>query len=568
VDKALPRHGQVRWLHGNHEDHIHRWSRGWQSVSPEFQERTLPQLIKAGITPKDADRVCAKADEVLLLNWRGQKIMVTHAGLPTVPPRLGMVSGYQLSHGTGSWSDPVDHQFSRLAPEGWMQVHGHRNHKSQKVIATPQSINLEDKVDKGGALRAVILDENGWTPVEIPNEVFVDVRMRRPKKQAEWAPAWMAKPKNTKMPDEVLAAMRDHPGVQESVSKSMQHIASMNFTRNVFFDKSWDDVSIKARGLFFDRNTGEVVARGYDKFFNIGERAETRLDALGETLKFPVAAFVKENGYLGNLGFDSTTKQLVFASKSTPDSDFAAWFKEIFDAKTTPVEREEIRRFMRDFECSMVFEVIDPVRDPHMIDYPEAKIVLLDVFHRSISGDKLSYDELKRVGASLGLEVKQRAMSFRSFEQMKGFLDNKEGDLNWRFEGRDIEGFVFEDAAGFQTKDKVTNYSFWKEMRGAKDRLARMLKQREEIMSRPNQKRNEVAVLDLDRKIEGLFDRKPHPLSRDFISWLREQPWEALGKDILSLRKEYLVARNPEPAIFEPRWIPYPENRTTRKVSP
>lgn len=568
IDQALPRHGQVRWLHGNHEDHIHRWARGWQAVSAEFLDRTLPQLIKAGITPKDADRVCAKADEVLLLDWRGQKIMATHAGLPTVPPRLGMVSGYQLSHGTGSWNDPVDHQFSRLAPEGWMQVHGHRNHKSQKVIATPQSINLEDKVDKGGALRAAILDEKGWTPVEIPNEEFVEFRLRRQKKQPEWAPAWMSQPKNTKMPDDVLKTMREHSGVQESISRSMEHIASLNFTRNVFFDKSWDEVSIKARGLFFDRDTGEVVSRGYDKFFNIGEREETRMDSLATTLKFPVSVFVKENGYLGNLGFDSSNKQLVFASKSTPDSDFAAWFREIFEAKTTVVEREEIRRFMRDFECSMVFEVIDPVRDPHMIEYAEPKVVLLDVFHRSISGNKLPYEDLKRVGASLGLEVKQRAMTFRSFDQMKGFMDKKEGDLNWRFEGRDIEGFVFEDAAGFQTKDKVTNYSFWKDMRGAKDRLARMLKQREEIMSRPNQKRNEIAVQEIDRKIEGLFDRKPHPLSRDFISWMREQPLEALGKDIISLRNEYLVARNPEPAIFEPRWIPYPETKQTRKVSP
>lgn len=568
LDHALSRHGQVRWLHGNHEDHLHRFARGWPAVSAEFEERTLPQLIQAGITREDADNICEKADEVLLLEWRGQKIMATHAGLPTVPPRLGMVSSYQLSHGTGSWSDPVDHQFSRLAPDGWMQVHGHRNHKSQKVIATPHSINLEDRVDKGGALRAAILDKSGWTPVEIPNEDFVPLRQRKPKRQPEWAPRWISAPQNTKMPDDILQAMRDHSGVQESISKSMPHIASMNFTRHVFYEKSWDDISVKARGLFFDRNTGEVVSRGYDKFFNIGERADTTMEGLAKTLKFPVVAYVKENGYLGNLGFDSASKQLVFASKSTPDSDFAKWFREIFNATTTETSREEIRRFMRDFECSMVFEVIDPVRDPHMIEYSSPKVVLLDVFHRSISGQKLSYEELKRTGAALGLEVKQRAMRFTNFDQMKGFLDSKDGDLNWKYEGRDIEGFVFEDAAGFQTKDKATHYSFWKEMRGAKDRLSRLLKQRDEIMNRPNQKRNEVAVAEVDRKIEGLFDRKPHPLSRDFITWLREQPRETLDKDILTLKNAYMVARNPDPAIFEPRWTPYPETKPARKPSP
>lgn len=568
VNEALPRHGQVRWLHGNHEDHLHRWARGWPAVSAEFQDRTLPQLIKAGITPKDADAVCAKADEVLLLNWRGQKIMATHAGLPTVPPRLGMVSGYQLSHGTGSWSDPVDYQFSRLAPSGWMQVHGHRNHKSQKVIATPESINLEDGVDKGGALRAAILDENGWTPVEIPNEHFVDIRMRRPKKHADWAPSWLSEPRNTKMPDEVLTQMREHSGVQESISKTMPHIASLNFTRHVFFEKSWDDVSVRARGLFFDRNTGEVVCRGYDKFFNIGERVETTMESLSQTLKFPVVAYLKENGYLGNLGFDDTTKQLVFASKSTPDSNFAAWFKEIFEATTTEVDRENIRRFMRNFECSMVFEVIDPVRDPHMVDYAAPKLVLLDVFHRSISGQKLPYDDLKKVGASLGLEVKQRAMKFSNFDQMKGFLDSKEGDLNWRFEGKDIEGFVFEDASGFQTKDKATSYSFWKDMRGTKDRLVRLLKEKDEIAERPNQKRAEIALYEVDKKIEGLYNRKPHPLSRLFIQWLREQPKEHLQQDILTLKKEFMVAVNPSEDILSTPWIPYADAKPSRKMTP
>lgn len=567
MENAVPHHGQVRWIWGNHEDHLHRWSRGMAPVSDEFANRTLPQLLDAGLTPKDADILCQKADELLMLEWRGKKILVTHAGLPTVPARVGIISSYQLTHGTGSWSDPVDHQFSRQAPHGWIQVHGHRNHGRQDVIATPHSINLEDSVEKGGSLRAVQLNDNGWTPIEIPNEDFVPVRQRLVKRKPEWAPEWMSKPRDTRMGDEIMTLMREHEGVQESVSRSMPDIASLNFTRDVFFKKSWDDVSIKARGLFFHKPTGEIVARGYDKFFNIGERPETHIDALEDTLTFPVAVYVKENGYLGNLGFNPETKQLVYASKSTPDSDFAAWFREIMEQTTTVDQRERIRRFMRDFECSMVFEVIDPVRDPHMVEYDKPQAVLLDVFHRSTSGKKLSYDELKKVGGQLGLTVKQRAMSFKSYQQMRGFMDSKEGNLNWRFDGRDIEGFVFEDAKGFQTKDKVTHYAFWKEMRGAKDRMVRLRTQKAEALARP--KRNDQQIVEIDRKLAALPTRKPHPLTTDFIEWMSGQPVETLATDIITLRNRYIEQRNPGPDLWEPKWIPFPENnKPARKPSP
>ena len=569
MEQAVPRHGQVRWLWGNHEDHLHRWSRGLPPVSLEFAERTLPQLLASGLTPKDAEILCRGADEVLLLNWRGQKIVATHAGLPTLPPRIELVSTYQLTHGTGSWSDPVDHQFSRLGPHGWTQVHGHRNHGRQDVIATPQSINLEDSVERGGMLRAAVLDANGWTPIEVPNEDFLSLRQRLSKRKPDWAPAWMSDPRNTRMDDELMKAMREHEGVNQSTSRSMPDIASLNFTRDVFFKKSWDDVSVKARGLFFHIPTGEIVARGYDKFFNINERPETTMEGLARTLTFPVVAYVKENGYLGNLGLNPANNQLVYASKSTPDSDFAAWFKEIMESITTPNQREQIRRFLRDYECSMVFEVIDPVRDPHMVEYDKPQLVLLDAFHRSTSGKKLSHDELRKVGESLGLVVKQRAMVFRSMEQMKGFLDSKEGDLEWRFENRDIEGFVFEDAAGFQTKDKAAHYSFWKEMRGQKDRMLKLRQQKEEIQARPGQQRYTQALAEIDRKLENLPARKPHPLAKDFIEWMANEPTQRLSLDILSLRKAYMEERKPDPALWKTRWLPYGEQpKPSRGPSP
>ncbi len=613
AEQAVPR-PNVFLLWGNHEDHLDRLARGVPPVSPEFRERTLPQLIHAGVTPEDAKAICDKAVEVLPYIWNGQKVLVTHAGLANVPAQLEAISLYQYSHGTGQWEDPVDEQFERHSDPSWIQVHGHRNHGNVPVQATPRSFNLEDSVEFGGNLRTVTLDRHGWTPGEYRNNVYLAHRARpaRPPKKgvevplAKQPPAWMDRPSETRMDDQTLAAMTGHPGVRQRTSKRAPHVASLNFTKDVFFKASWDDVLVKARGLFLNQHTQEIVGRGYEKFFNVGERAETQMEALKASMAFPVAAYVKENGYLGNLGYDTETGNLFYASKSTPDGDFADWFREIFDATVPAGKRDFIRRWLRDNEASMVFEVIDPVRDPHMIDYPAAKVVLLDIFHRSAQPEKLEYDHLKAVAGSMGLEVKRRAMLLPTPQAFEGWHNKVTSDLSWRFQGReDIEGVVIEDKAGYQTKVKLPHYAFWKRMRSAKERLAKQLERREEIGTNKTVERRDALLAEIaenkaiikahhgegklaelarskardlgqelmkvqqslrgveraetiDEEIAHTLGRDTHPLAQAFLTWASQQP-AAVVKDqsILQLRATFMEQVKPDPALWNVPWVAF-----------
>jgi tRNA splicing ligase len=88
------------------------------------------------------------------------------------------------------------------------------------------------------------------------------------------------------------------------------------------------------RGLFVNTNTFEIVARSYEKFFNINEREDTELNFIKNKFNYPVSVYVKENGYLGILGYDSENDKLIFSSKASLDNDFAKWFTEIFSGKT------------------------------------------------------------------------------------------------------------------------------------------------------------------------------------------------------------------------------------------
>ncbi len=156
---------RVHW--GNHEDHLHRWWLGEEALNPRFEAETRPQLEAAGITPAMISPFLDALHPCTFYTWRGQKVMVTHGGLSTVPDRPELISYRQYVRGTGDYGAPVDGQFDAQAPAGWIQVHGHRNVNRLPTRAASRSYNLEGRVEYDGALRVVVLDERGWTPVEV-----------------------------------------------------------------------------------------------------------------------------------------------------------------------------------------------------------------------------------------------------------------------------------------------------------------------------------------------------------------------------------------------------------------
>jgi predicted kinase len=568
-------------LYGNHEIHLDRWAHREPAVSMEFEKQTLPQLLRAGITREDAGRLVAFTQDLLCYTYRGERVLVTHAGLPTVPAHLERVAAYQTYKGTGNWSDPVDARFDRLAPAGWTQVHGHRNHGPLPIQASPRSFNLEDSVEHGGHLRLVRLSAQGWTPEAYPNPVYKPYRAREiHEDRRHLEPTWMTQEANTHLPSELLQAMREHGGVKEKVSRSHPHIASLNFTRNIFWSKAWDDLVVKARGLFFSLETGEVVARAYDKFFNLDERPETKLDAVMANAKFPIVGYRKDNGFLGLIGYDAKHDALFFSSKSTPDSEFTTWLKTIYEGQTTPTQRESLRRYLRDNESCVAVEVIDPVNDPHMIEYPKATLTLLDVFHRSANIERLPYEQLETFGAKMGLEVKTKEIVFKNAEQLKGWYEHASQDLSYRHRQQDLEGFVLEDVNGFMVKIKLPHYAFWKTMRSAKDRLGRLRRVDDENEARRLKnpwvaaKEAEAAAaaaarsqqdlpLDVPAKrgvnhqaIENTLARYPHPQAQAFLRWTLAQPTEAMEKNILELRQAFKNSPAYDPIMDKVPWVP------------
>lgn len=235
-------------------------------------------------------------------------------------------------------------------------------------------------------------------------------------------------------------------------------ISSFNFSNKCFFNKAWDDINVKARGLFVKDNN--VVARSYNKFFNIGERPETEMDSLRENLVFPVCAYVKSNGFLAMISADPTEDgKLFIASKSTNEGDFAGYIRDVLDKTLTTAQQEEFAEYLHKNDCTAVFECIDPIHDPHIVEYSHPHLVLLDLVYNDFNYSHAEYNTLLDVAGHFGFYCKVLSKVIANWQEFEAFIDK------WAARAS-IEGFVFEDADGFMVKYKTPWYKNWKQARG------------------------------------------------------------------------------------------------------
>lgn len=226
----------------------------------------------------------------------------------------------------------------------------------------------------------------------------------------------------------------------------------------MFFNKAWDDINVKARGLFVKDNN--VVARSYNKFFNIGERPETEIASLRENLVFPVCAYVKSNGFLAMISADPTEDGKLFvASKSTNEGDFAEYIRKIVRVTMTAAQQEEFAEYLHKNDCTAVFECIDPIHDPHIVEYSHPHLVLLDLVYNDFNYSHAGYYTLIDVAGHFGFYCKVLSKVIANWQEFEAFIDK------WAARAY-IEGFVFEDANGFMVKYKTPWYKNWKQARG------------------------------------------------------------------------------------------------------
>lgn len=440
------------FLEGNHERWLWMWANDEIAKirSREFLNKTAKQLDDAGVSKKEARMFYRKLRSFYTCKISDQSIFVSHGGVSD--PNPDFISTKQIINGVGDYEsiDEVYETWKKLSLFGnRILVHGHRNIQNYPAQVTENIFNLDGSVEHGGSLRVVKFYTHSREKAifEYENKNYV-------------APVKESKEEIGMTGVAHVDALRSSPYVREVVNGD---ISSFNFTSRAFIKGVWNSQTIKARGLFINNKTNEIVARSYDKFFNYKELELTSDQELNKNLVFPVKVWDKYNGFLCIVGYDKESGKVLYNSKSSIDGEHAQMAKSVLyefgltEDKLLPIVSTG---------CSMIFEIIEPEKDPHIIKYEKRDAYLLDIVKNDFDFVRWTDAYVAKLARDLGVKSKELICEVESFNDLMFFIKSKQKDI-------ETEGFVIEDKNGFMFKIKGDYYKKWKSLRGLKDRLFR-----------------------------------------------------------------------------------------------
>ena len=442
-------------IEGNHEEKsMKKFIYDEEKYTKSFEETTLLPLLKeydVNYVRASLKKIYKKLRQCFAFEFRGKKFLCTHGGLPLVP-KLTLVSAKEMIHGVGKYETEIGEIYSENYKkglcQGFIQVHGHRGVNDGQF-----SYCLEDRVEFGGELKVLTIDNEGKIKkTGIKNSVYnkgLKLPMSGAVEKVEFNTA-----------NELINEMIRHQFI--TVKECEHNLISLNFNREAFNKKKWNDLTIKARGLFVDKDSGEVKIRSYNKFFNFGER-HVNLGYLKKYATYPIRAFKKYNGFLGLASV--VNNEIVLTSKSVTSGKYKDIFQDIWNKVESEV-RELLKQTMIENNCTAVFEVVSPEYDPHIIKYDKEHLYLLDFIENKLDLDthnidlEFSENLMKKVEFSSDLLTKKEELTrLENYDELYNFLADKEKSLE------EFEGYVLCDNSGFMFKFKLPYYNLWKTRR-------------------------------------------------------------------------------------------------------
>lgn len=188
-----------------------------------------------------------------------------------------------------------------------------------------------------------------------------------------------------------------------------------------------------------------------------------------KTMKFPAVAYTKYNGFLGLVSYHRKVGKLFVASKSTNEGPFA----EMLYSMVNDLPQDTLMDYVQSHNSTLVFEVIHQKEDPHIIEYPFKKgLILLDIIENTWESKRVPYTEVVKIAKLLGVQVKQQAYVLDDITGLQN-LFSMINDYNYTYEGTRVEGFVVEDSNGIMVKMKCEYYWQWRSLRHLLDSILR-----------------------------------------------------------------------------------------------
>ncbi|WP_327378092.1 T4 RnlA family RNA ligase [Streptomyces sp. NBC_01216] len=214
------------------------------------------------------------------------------------------------------------------------------------------------------------------------------------------------------------------------------------YTRVCQYERVWNRVTTRCRGLVADDVTGEIVALPLPKFFNLGEHASGQpyAPALPDE---PFEVYEKVDGSLAVV-FHYAGRWRV-ASKGSFISAQATWAQRHLDGADTAALTPGV---------TYLAEIIYP-RNRIVVDYGERRdLVLLAAFGKD--GTEVPLAEATPGWSGVGSAV--TVWPAMTIEELVELTESNTLPGGGKATGVDAEGFVLRFASGFRAKAKLSEY--------------------------------------------------------------------------------------------------------------
>lgn len=206
-----------------------------------------------------------------------------------------------------------------------------------------------------------------------------------------------------------------------------------NYTNAAQYAGTWNDFEVMSRGLIINKNTGEIVARAFDKFFNWsegGRQSQARIVSVTEKMDGSLGILYRHNG------------EYKIATRGSFVSEQAAWATDHLYRFSPHIHDWPIPN-----EWTLLFEIIYP-GNRAVVDYRGfAGLVLLAIRNR-LTGEYVPFRDVKKFADTFGFMTPK----VYNFDLAADIISNTEAL------GADNEGYVVEFADGQRFKFKGARY--------------------------------------------------------------------------------------------------------------
>ena len=274
--------------------------------------------------------------------------------------------------------------------------------------------------------------------------------------------------------NEFIAAADDGRIAMHEMELAHKILLGFKYTTNTVYSEDWDNVSLHARGIVFDYATGEVLARPFDKFFNLGEMIDTETGVLK-----PIAGYVKQHLGFDNLSGDYKQQKFRVMDKLDGSLGIAFWTGTDWYVKTAGSFESDQAKWANNWSANNIdmskldksktylFEIIYD-EDKHPIEYDFEGLVLLGIVDTK-TGIEEPLSEILCVAKELNIRHAE-VLEFTDFDEVVKYAKNlpktKEGvvitfENGFKLKVKGDEFLALHKIFHFLTKDVIYENFLW-----------------------------------------------------------------------------------------------------------